>query len=189
MAERVCPVWMGYLLASPIRKLFQNPQKILGPYVKEGMKVLDVGSAMGFFSVPMARMVGGGGKVVCVDMQEKMLASLLKRARKAGVAGTIKTIKCSQDSMELGEFKEEIDFALAFAVVHEVPDASRLLFEISSAVKPVGRLLISEPKGHVTDQDFTRTVALAEDGGFVTIERPKISRSLSVLLEKAQGER
>ena len=43
MAKHVCPVWVGYLLASPLRKLFHNPKKILGPYVEEGMKVLDIG--------------------------------------------------------------------------------------------------------------------------------------------------
>jgi len=58
MAEKVCPVWVGYLLASPIRKLFQNPPKILSPYVENGMKVLDIGCVMGFFSLPLARMVG-----------------------------------------------------------------------------------------------------------------------------------
>jgi len=40
----VCPVWVGYLLASPLRKLLQNPDKILAPYVKPGMTVLDVGA-------------------------------------------------------------------------------------------------------------------------------------------------
>ena len=80
MAEHVCPVWVGYLLASPLRKIFQNPDKILSAYVKEGMKVLDIGCAMGFFSLPMARMVGSGGKVICVDIQPNMLSSLKKRA-------------------------------------------------------------------------------------------------------------
>lgn len=40
MAEQVCPVWIGYFLLSPLRKLFQNPNKILSPYVKDGMKGL-----------------------------------------------------------------------------------------------------------------------------------------------------
>jgi hypothetical protein len=48
MAERVCPFWVGYILASPVRKLFQNPSKILKPYIKQNMVVLDLGSAMGF---------------------------------------------------------------------------------------------------------------------------------------------
>ena len=70
MAKRVCPVWIGYLLASPIRKLFQNPKKILYHYVKEGMMVLDIGCAMGFFSLPLSEMVGSKGKVICVDVQK-----------------------------------------------------------------------------------------------------------------------
>jgi len=61
MAEKVYPVWVGYLLASPIRKLFQNLHKILGHYIEKGMKVLDVGCAMGFFSLPLAGMVGPMG--------------------------------------------------------------------------------------------------------------------------------
>ncbi len=76
MAGNVCPHWVGYLLASPLRRLFQNPHKILGPYVEAGMTALDIGCAMGFFSLPLARMVGETGKIVCVDVQEKMLSSL-----------------------------------------------------------------------------------------------------------------
>jgi len=34
MAGKVCPFWIGYLLANPLRRLFQNPDRILGPYVK-----------------------------------------------------------------------------------------------------------------------------------------------------------
>jgi len=59
MAEHhLCPVWIGYLLASPVRKLSQNPRKILGPYVNEGMTVADIGCAMGFFSLPLAKQSG-----------------------------------------------------------------------------------------------------------------------------------
>ena len=101
MSERVCPVWVGYLLASPLRKFAHNPDKILSPYVKEGMTVLDIGSAMGFFSIPMAQMVGPEGKVICVDMQEKMLERLQKRAHKAGVADRIET-RLWEEGLTLG---------------------------------------------------------------------------------------
>jgi cyclopropane fatty-acyl-phospholipid synthase-like methyltransferase len=37
---------------------------MLGPYVKPGMTVLDVGCGMGFFSIGMARMVGDEGRVI-----------------------------------------------------------------------------------------------------------------------------
>ena len=50
MVHRVCPWWLGYFLASPIRQwLGQDPIKILSPYVREGMIVLEPGPGMGFF--------------------------------------------------------------------------------------------------------------------------------------------
>ncbi len=184
MAERVCPVWVGYLLASPIRKLFQNPQKILGPYVENGMKVLDVGCAMGFFSLPLAQMVGSKGKVICVDVQEKMIRSLEKRARKAGLSNRIETRVCHHNSLGLDDLKEEIDFAFASAVVHEVPDASRFFFEIYQTMKPNGKFLVIEPKGHVSEKHFEILVSAAEQKGFKIVERPQIDWIRVILLGK-----
>ena len=87
--QRVCPWWMGYFLASSLRRLVQNPEKILKPYVKEGMTVIDVGSAMGFFTLPLAHLVGDRGRVIAIDLQEKMIRSLQRRAQKAGLAGRL----------------------------------------------------------------------------------------------------
>ncbi|NIA14009.1 MAG: methyltransferase domain-containing protein [Nitrospiraceae bacterium] len=184
MAEYVCPVWVGHLLASPVRKLFQEPRKILSPYVKPGMTVLDVGCAMGFFSLPLARLVGPDGVAVCVDMQEKMFQRLETRARKAGVIGQIQTRTCSQDTLGLGDLAEAVDFALLFAMVHEVPDAARLFSELHRAMKPAGQVLMAEPKGHVRAKAFDTSLASAEQCGFVAIERPRIRGSHAVVLSK-----
>jgi hypothetical protein len=40
---RVCPVERAGSLDNGIRKWLQNPRKILGPYIEEGMTVLDLG--------------------------------------------------------------------------------------------------------------------------------------------------
>lgn len=184
MAERVCPVWVGYLLASPVRKLFQNPHKLLGPYIKTGMKVLDIGCAMGFFSLPLARMVGPKGTVISVDLQEKMLKSLEKRARKAGLSDIIETRICGADSLGLDNLGAEMDFALASAVIHEVPDVSSFFSEVCAVLKQGGKLLVAEPKGHVSGEDFKRTVSAAEAKGFKVSDNSPIGRPLTVLLEK-----
>lgn len=184
MAKMVCPVWLGYLLASPIRKLIQNPDKIFAPYLTEGMTVMDIGCAMGFFSLPAARMVGPNGKVLCVDLQEGMFASLEKRAKKAGVWDQIQLHLCGQDSLGLGSYSGEIDFALASAMVHEVPDAARLFAEVYEAVGPEGRFLVAEPRGHVSEKEFERTISLAQESGFVTSDRPDVGRSHGALFEK-----
>ena len=183
--HHVCPVWVGYVLASPVRKLiWENPDKILKPYVNEAMTVADIGCAMGFFSLPLAKMVGPNGKVICVDIQEKMIRSLDKRAAKAGLSGRIQTIICNDKSFGLGDFKEKVDFALAIGVVHEVGDSVRFFSEIHNAMKPAGRLLVVEPKGHVSENDFERTVSIAKHNGFEVTDRLKIKRGRAVLLEK-----
>jgi ubiquinone/menaquinone biosynthesis C-methylase UbiE len=69
----VCPVERAGSLDSKIRRWLQNPQKILVPYVREEMTVLDIGCGPGLFSVEMARMVGKSGRVIAVDLQEGML--------------------------------------------------------------------------------------------------------------------
>jgi ubiquinone/menaquinone biosynthesis C-methylase UbiE len=184
MAEHVCPIWVGYLLISPVRKLFQNPEKILGPYVNEGMKVLDIGSAMGFFSLPLAGMVGSGGKVICVDVQAKMIESLERRAKKAGLSDQIETRVCPADSLGVHDLQEQIDFAIASAVVHEVPEAARFFSEVYATLKPGGRLLVVEPQGRVSEGDFEANVSIAERAGFRMIDRPQIRRSRVILLGK-----
>jgi 2-polyprenyl-3-methyl-5-hydroxy-6-metoxy-1,4-benzoquinol methylase len=184
MAERVCPWWVGYLLASPVRRLLQKPEQILGAYVREGMTVLDAGCAMGFFSLPLARMVGEKGAVICVDMQERMIRSLEKRAGRAGLMDRIETRVCSQTGLDLGDLEERVDFAVAFAVVHETPDPSAFLSQIHQALAPGGRLLIAEPTGHVSADAFRETLLAAEARGYTIGERPAISRSMAALLEK-----
>ena len=37
MDKHVCPVWVGYFLASGLRKLLQNPAKIVGPFIEPGL--------------------------------------------------------------------------------------------------------------------------------------------------------
>jgi hypothetical protein len=78
--QHLCPWWIGYLLASPVRRIFNNPQKILAGHVKPGMTVLEPGPGMGFFTIELARMVGGRGRVIAVDIQPKMLDGLKRKA-------------------------------------------------------------------------------------------------------------
>src|SRR4030042_3519622 len=112
MAEHACPYWAADFLPNRLRKLLQNPHKILAPYVRPKMTVLDVGSAMGFFSLPMAEMVGPGGKVVCIDGQPGMLTVLQKRAVEAGLAARIETHVSTEDSVGLHGRDGTFDFAL-----------------------------------------------------------------------------
>lgn len=180
----VCPWWVGYFLLIPFRRILQNPHKILDPYVREGMTVLEVGPGMGYFTLTLARLVGRHGRVVCIDAQEKMLKSLRKRARRAGLFETIETRLASESGLHIDELSGSVDFLLAFAVVHEVPDREQLFKELHRALKPGGQMLLSEPRGHVTEREFNDTLSVAMKAGFESVERLKIRRSYSVLMRK-----
>ena len=69
MAHGVCPAWLDHLLACPLRRLIHDPEAILRPYLAPCMTVLEIGPGMGFFTVPMASMIGPSGRIVCVDVE------------------------------------------------------------------------------------------------------------------------
>jgi tRNA A58 N-methylase Trm61 len=183
-AHRVCPWYLGYVLASPVRRLVENPEKLLRPVVRAGMTVLEPGSGMGFFSLPVARLVGPGGRVICVDLQQKMIDGLRRRARRAGLLDRIETAVCAPDDLGVGPWTGQIDLALAIHVVHEIPDPARFLRQVHDALRAGGALGIVEPKGHVTVPQFEATVAMAEAAGFTAGPAPSEFGRLAALLTR-----
>lgn len=182
MCAHVCPWWGGYFIDNPVRRWLHRPERILAPYVQPGMAVLDFGCGMGMFTLAMARLTGAAGRVVAADLQPQMLEVLRRRAAKAGLSERIHTHLCSPDRIGIDQ---QFDFALAFYSAHEVPDLRRLLDEIHGCLSPQGRLLVVEPIGHVTAGAFQNMLALAEDVGFQTRERPAVHFSRAVVLQKA----
>ena len=164
--------------------MLQNREKILQGLVKEGQIVYDIGCGMGYFSLTLARMVGKTGTVICVDLQKEMLSAARRRAERAGLADRIRLKQCTPQSLELDAIA---DFALAFWMVHEVPDKQRFLGEINRALKPGGTLLLVEPTilNHVTRQGFNATVATARSVGFQVAGEPNVRFSMAVLLRVA----
>ncbi len=182
MSHCVCPWWLGYLLASPIRKLFQDPGRIVAPHVRDGMTVLEPGPGMGFFTLELARRVGPGGRVVAVDLQERMLAGLLRRARRAGLADRIEARLATERSLGIQDLAGQVNLVLAFAVLHELPDVGRFFAEVRPTLAPGGKVLVAEPSGHVSASDFEITLSAAERARFRREPGPPIARSLTAVL-------
>lgn len=180
----VCPPWVGKLMINPLRKLYQNPKTLLNGYIHPGYKVLEIGPGMGFFSLPMAKMVGETGKIYCVDIQQKMLEKLANRAAKDGLSRFVETIKSDRESLNIENINTTIDFVLLFAVVHEVPDKEQLFKEVAQVLKKGGYVFFAEPKGHVSDQAWNESIAIAKKYGMHLNKKLKVKGSLAVLLSK-----
>ncbi len=182
MAPHVCPWWFGYWLASPIRQLWQRPGDIVGPYVAAGMTVLEPGPGMGFFSLELGRRVGPTGRVVAVDVQERMLRALRRRARRAGLLDRIDARLAGGAELPIEDLAACVDFVLAFAVVHEVPDPAAFFRAVARSMKPGARLLLAEPRGHVRVDAFRETLQRAADARLTIDGRPAIRGSHAAVL-------
>jgi ubiquinone/menaquinone biosynthesis C-methylase UbiE len=180
--QRVCPWWLCFTFDNFFRRMLQNPQRILRPYVKPGWTALDVGPGLGYFTLPLARLVGDTGKVIAVDLQKEMLEGIRRRALKAGL---LKRIELRQTTPDKIGINEPLDFCLAFWMVHEVPDKPRFLSEISAGLKPGGLFLLVEPNLHVSRINYRETLQTAIGTGLKVIEEPHIFFSNSALLQKA----
>jgi ubiquinone/menaquinone biosynthesis C-methylase UbiE len=176
----VCPWWLAYTFDNPIRRLFHKTQKMLAPYVKKGMNVMDVGCGMGFFSIGMAKLVGDKGKVFSVDLQPKMLEITERRAKRAGVADRIFLHRCTPDNLSIDE---KVDFILTFWMVHEVKDQKDFFSQLQSTLNSNGKILAAEPKMHVSAEDFQKTMEIAQSAGLQVCEQPSIRFSHTALFK------
>jgi ubiquinone/menaquinone biosynthesis C-methylase UbiE len=182
----VCPWWFGWALASPLRRLFTDPVRLLGAHARPGMTVLEPGCGMGFFTLPLAQLIGGMGRVVCVDLQPRMIAGMERRARRAGVAERVEAVVGTLDDPRLAPRAGTFDLAAAIYMVHEVPDQDAFLRRVATLLRPGGRLLLVEPRGHVTAPAFAATLARAEAAGLRVLPRPDGWRGHAALLERPE---
>ncbi len=181
--NHICPWQGGGLLTISLRKLFNNPNKIMMPYLSEGMSAADIGCGMGFFTIPMSKMAGERGNVIAIDIQSEMLDGLKQKAMKNGCSNITPHL-CDASSLHAEQWKLSVDFALLFWMLHEVPDAERLIREIHEMLVLGGRLLFVEPMVHVGNASFQRSLSLFKKCGFTLIEEPKISISRAAAFQK-----
>jgi SAM-dependent methyltransferase len=169
-----CPIWIAYLLASPLRSLFEYPAKMVLPMVKPGHRVLELGPGLGFFTVPVAKAVESGGHVICVDVQAGMLDRLGKRLQARGLKDRVELRRCAPDDFGLGHERESCDLALAIHVVHETLSPSTTIGTLAACLKPGGQLLLAEPPGHCSRELWHEELGAAERSGLVRIPHPQL---------------
>ena len=184
MDRHVFPWWKGFKLLNPKRAVRHPAAAILSPFVRAGMTVADIGCGMGYFSVPLARLVGKEGRVHCIDLQKQMLAALSWRAAARGLGKRISARKCGPDSLGVADLSGAVDFALAFNVAHETPAGHPFLSELAAMLKPGGRALLCEPTFRVTEPAFAVLLENARRAGLAAESALEIAGERCVLLSK-----
>lgn len=169
--HRVCPWWLAYIFQTPLRRFQTPPEKVLKPYLKEGMTFVDLGAGMGFFSIRGAKIVGKSGKVIAVDIQQQMLDTLMKNAKKGGVEEIIEPHLSQPDNINLNI---KSDFALAMWMMHETPNFVEFVKQVKAVLKEGSYFLVVEPTHHVSSETIEREVEAAKQVGFEFLGYKKI---------------
>lgn len=182
-APHICDHRYSYALDNRIRRLFQSPEKITSDYIRPGNTVVDIGCGPGFFTIPMAELVGHTGRVIAVDLQPQMLAKLKGKLSSTALNKRVELHQCQPSGLALNA-NLSANFVLAYYMVHEVPDQKRLFEEIAAILTEDGQFLMVEPLFHVTKSAFLHSVAIAQTAGLKAMHFPRKKGGMSVLFTK-----
>jgi len=129
-------------LERPEREDEENPTKCIEALeLKEGDVVADLGAGSGYYTFRMAPKVGAKGKILAVEIEDKMLAELKKKIEKQKAAN-VETVKCTETDPKLPE--GGVDLVLMVDVYHELAFPYEVMTAIRKSLKPGGRVVLVE---------------------------------------------
>jgi ubiquinone/menaquinone biosynthesis C-methylase UbiE len=158
---------------NPIKRLFENPQKSLEPYVRKGQVVVDLACEKGYYTLALAECVGPEGKVYAVDLNEKAIREVKRNVDKSGYHN----IELHASSAADLSFIEDgsVDFVLANGLLCSMADQRPLAVnEIKRILKPNGQAYLSlggsPPLGFVNRAEWEKILEgfrVKRRGGFL----------------------
>jgi ubiquinone/menaquinone biosynthesis C-methylase UbiE len=132
------------------------------------------------FSIEIAQLLEGTGKVISAHMQQGMLDIIKRKIKGTSIEKIIELQRCTQEKVGLNE---NVDFALMFYVVHEVPSMENLFDEIFPKINKDGLLMVVEPKV-VSKKTFNAMIDRIKEYGFEEYGKLKIAFSRGTVLRK-----
>jgi predicted methyltransferase len=145
------------------RDAWQRPAEVMDQLgVQAGSVVADVGAGIGYFTLHLARRVGPEGRIYAVDLREKDLEEIRKRAKQQGMKH-IETILSKPDDPMLPA--ETADAVLVVNAYHEMREFDAMMRGMYRALKPGGLLAIidSSAKNGKPREEYLRQHDIAEE--------------------------
>ncbi len=153
-----CPAEFAWLveIENPLARATRSEQVVRQLAPRPGARVMDIGCGPGRVTIPLARAVGPGGEVIALDVQAAMLAKVAEKAKTEHIAN----IRLMQSDVRSARIDDgSLDAAVMVTALGEIPEPTKVLPLISSALKPGGRLLVAES---IFDPHFVRRAILRE---------------------------
>jgi len=121
------------------RRKWQNPDGILAEIgLRKNMTFVDIGCGGGFFAIPAAQLVGKRGKVLAVDIDAQAIEELKAEADEKGLTNVVTRVGSAEQTV----FCESCaDIAFFGIVLHDFQDASKVLRNAKTMLKPNGVLV------------------------------------------------
>ena len=129
----------SFILSSPLRRLFENPYSILREFIKEGMTVLDHGSGPGFYTIPMAKLVGEKGTVYAVDSDKRSIEKLQRKLKSLGMNNVVTYVSRDLSIIPSGS----VDFVLSKDVLCCTVLHRELAMDIERVLKRGGKAYVT----------------------------------------------
>jgi len=128
-------------MASRLRHWLLDPKKTLrGADIRTGQTVLEVGCGPGFFTMPIAEMIGEGGHLIAMDPLSDFVDKVKKKVRDADLKN-VEVLR--RDALNTELEAASIDLVLLFGVVpFPTLPLGQLLPEMHRVLKPQGTLAV-----------------------------------------------
>ena len=129
-------------LTRPDRDSTEQPEKVLDALqIRQGWTVADVGAGVGYFTWRLAKRVGPKGKVIAVEVQQKMLDLMAENLKQQNITNVEMVLGGVRDP-RLPE--NAVDLVLMVDVYHEFSEPEAMTAAVRRSLKPNGRLVLVE---------------------------------------------